>query len=226
MNSNFCFETEEALVQAFSNKLKTKTNNLILKEVDCWQGRADLVEVISKDLTNNKYLYSKEQINLLRNLTCAKIISILNYKAVRSRNYIYISLGIQHKTINHWLAKLAEQRVINEIKENRYIIHPDFILPEIKFTAYEVKLHNWKRALYQAIQYKGFSNKSYVVMPKKHISPALNNLEAFIANKIGLIEVDISGEYNIILKARNIRPTGKSFNLVGIGIALNEIYLN
>lgn len=222
MVKSFCFDTEEELVEAFIKRLQVNKKNIILREVDCWQGRADVVEVISKNLEDEKGKFSKEQINLLRNLTCAKIISILNYKAVRSRNYIYKSLGIQHKSINSWLNKLSEEKVISEVKLDRFIIHPEFILPEIKFIAYEVKLYNWKRALYQAIQYKGFSNKSYVVMPKKNINPAIKNIDAFMANDIGLIEVDDNGTYKILLRAKSIRPTGKPFNLIGIGITLDD----
>lgn len=223
MNSLSTFDKEEKLVEAFIHNLGEKEKNLILREVDCWQGRADVVEVISNNLYEQIKRFSDEQVVLLRNLTCASIISILKYKAVRSREYIYITLGLQYKTIETWLLKLQNTKIILEVTKDRFIIHPKFILPSVKFTAYEVKLYNWKRALYQAIQYKGFSNKAYVVMPKKHIAPAINNLQAFIANNIGLIEVSDDGENHVLLRAKDMKPTGKSFKIVGLGIALNEL---
>jgi len=223
MNSICTFDTEEILVETFIHNLRYNKQNFILREVDCWQGRADIVEVISSDIQSKLYRFSNEQIKLIRNLTCAKIISILNYKAVRSRNFIYETLGLQHKTVDNWLIRMVNAKLINEIKKDRFIIHPEFVLPQVRFTAYEVKLYNWKRALYQAIQYKGFSNKAYVVMPKRHINPAIKNLQAFIANDIGLIEVEDDGKYKTILKAKDVRPTGKPFTLIGIGIALDHL---
>jgi hypothetical protein len=223
MNSQFVFDTEEILVETLVHSLQCNKQNFILREVDCWQGRADVVEVISDNIQDQLYKFSEEQIILLRNLTCAKIISILNYNAVRSREFIYKTLGLQHRTIDSWLIKLINTEIIIEIKKDRFIIHPEFILPRVKFTAYEAKLYNWKRALYQATQYKGFSNKAYVVMPKKYIKPAIKNLQAFIANNIGLIEVHDDGKCETVLKAKEIRPTGKSFALIAIGIALNQL---
>ncbi|MCA1318370.1 hypothetical protein LC085_00480 [Bacillus tianshenii] len=200
-----------------------KNNGLILREVDCWQGRADIVEGFSNDIYTSINTFSDEQILLIRNLTCAKIISLLNHTTARTKKLIYNNLGIQKKTIDVWLVRLLEEEILAETRPDRFIIHPNFSLPEIKFTAYEVKLYNWKRALYQATQYKGFSNKSYVVMPKKHIQPAINNLQAFVANNIGLIEVNDDGRFKILLKSRNLRPTSKAFNIIGKGIALYQL---
>ncbi|WP_428911140.1 hypothetical protein [Niallia sp. Krafla_26] len=107
---------------------------------------------------------------------------------------------------------MINAKIIIEIKKDRFIIHLEFILSGIKFTAYEAKLYNWRRALFQAIQYKWFSNKSYVVMPQKYIKPAIKNLQAFVANNIGLIVVHDDRKCKTLLKATEVRPTGKAFN--------------
>ncbi|MGD7023603.1 hypothetical protein ACQCVK_13465 [Rossellomorea vietnamensis] len=222
MRTIFDFENEDLLVNTFIKSLRIK-KNLILNEVDCWQGRADVAEVISENIQLLSSEISQEQVSLLRNLTCAKIISLLHYNSNRTTRFIYNKIGIQTKTIDAWLSKLIKAEIIVNVEVGKFRIHPEFLLPNVKFIAYEVKLYNWKRALYQAIQYKGFANKSYVVMPHKNIKPAINNLQAFVANNIGLIEVYNDGSFKTILQSRNCRPTSKAFNIIGMGIAFDRI---
>lgn len=217
------FKTEVHLVETFVGRLE-KTGNtkrrIILREVDCWQGRADVVEVLSN---NNNYWFSEEQIRLITNYTCANIVSLLHYNAPRSKDYLYHSLGLIPRTIDKWLKLLMMSKIVEETNKDRFVLHPEFSLPPMEFSAYEVKLHDWRRALYQAIQYKGFSNQSYVVMPSKNINPAIKNLDAFVANNIGLIQVNDDGSYQVSYKPRKAKPRRRSFNIVGIGIALSRM---
>jgi hypothetical protein len=57
----------------------------------------------------------------------------------------------------------------------------------------EAKLKNWKRALYQAIRYKQFSNESYVLLDKKNVRPAVKNLFLFKEKNVGLLSMDYDG---------------------------------
>ncbi|WP_421908260.1 hypothetical protein [Methanolacinia petrolearia] len=60
--------------------------------------------------------------------------------------------------------------------------------------AYEAKLKNWKRALFQAFRYKAFVKVSYVIMDHDHINPALSNMEKFRNSNVGLLSIDNDGE--------------------------------
>jgi len=60
--------------------------------------------------------------------------------------------------------------------------------------AFEAKLSNWKRALFQAFRYKAFVNKSFVVMDHDLVKPALSQTDRFCRANIGLISIDLSGE--------------------------------
>ncbi len=59
--------------------------------------------------------------------------------------------------------------------------------------AFEMKLHNWKRALAQAFRYLAFSNISYVVLDHDHVNPALKNIENFKRSNVGLLSFDGEG---------------------------------
>lgn len=60
--------------------------------------------------------------------------------------------------------------------------------------AFEAKLSNWKRALFQAFRYKAFVNKSFVVMDHDSVKSALSQTDRFCRSNIGLISIDHTGE--------------------------------
>jgi DNA-binding Lrp family transcriptional regulator len=205
------FVLETLLIQ--KDKYFNDKNKKILRELDCWQGRADLVVAEIR----GREILSKEKAMLLSNLTNAQIVSLLHKNAPRTLNFLINRTGLTESTVKRSLRSLLNEGIVAESSNRSYILHPDFEVPKVIFNAYEVKLHNWRRALYQAIQYFGFANNSWVVMPKKHISPALHNIELFKANGVGLISIDENGEVFTHLKAKKYQPSKKAFYLVGIG---------
>lgn len=63
--------------------------------------------------------------------------------------------------------------------------------------AYEAKLRNWKKAIFQAFRYKAFADFSYVIMDHDHVKPAVSHLEKFKRSNIGLMSIDNTGELTI-----------------------------
>lgn len=72
--------------------------------------------------------------------------------------------------------------------------------------AYEAKLSNWNRALFQAFRYKAFVNRSFVVLDHDKVKPALMNLENFQNANVGLLSIDNSGKVHIHNNPRNESP--------------------
>jgi hypothetical protein len=221
------FKTEEDLVIEFINSLKrtnTSRKRIILREVDCWQGRADVVSTLFKE--DVCVSYTLEQLDLLGQYTCSILLSLLHRRANRSLEYLLKKSGVSERTTISWINKLIHAKMIKEASLNKFILHHDFIIPDTKFIAYEVKLHDWKRALFQAIQYKGFSNQSYVVMPEESIKPALKNQIHFISNNIGLISVSKNGSIKTVIKSYSRQSKKKSLTLIAKSIALKEMFYN
>lgn len=59
--------------------------------------------------------------------------------------------------------------------------------------AFEAKLHRWRQALLQAVEYTRFADRSYVLLASKHAKPALDNLDLFQSLGIGLLILQSSG---------------------------------
>lgn len=215
---------EENLVKVFEENYLTtflkNSHDFIVKELDCWQGRADIVLV--KTLEEIKINY--KQAEALSQLTNSTVVSLLHYKSPRTLDYICMKTGLTSNTIKSSIRELQKADIILRSKSGSFYLNELFIIPRLKFHAYEAKLHNWKRALYQAIQYYGFAESSSVVMPKRYIQPAIKNLESFKRNGIGLISINNLGRTKVILKAQRNQPSKKAFHLVGVGKVIKENY--
>lgn len=61
--------------------------------------------------------------------------------------------------------------------------------------AVELKLKKWRDAFKQALRGRSFSEYQYVVLDADHVSPALDNLEMFEKQGIGLASVGIDGGF-------------------------------
>lgn len=59
--------------------------------------------------------------------------------------------------------------------------------------AFEMKLSNWKRALMQAFRYRSFAESAYVLLDRKHIAPALKQIDKFERANVGLLSIDLLG---------------------------------
>lgn len=62
--------------------------------------------------------------------------------------------------------------------------------------AVELKLEKWRDAFGQALRGRSFSEYQYVVLDAARVSPALDNVEMFERQGIGLASVDTDGKFN------------------------------
>lgn len=67
---------------------------------------------------------------------------------------------------------------------------PDVMIYDKYVISIEFKLKNWKRAMFQAYRYKGFSSKSYVILDEHFSKKAIESIDEFIHFNIGLCTVE------------------------------------
>lgn len=61
--------------------------------------------------------------------------------------------------------------------------------------AVELKLIKWRDAFQQALRGRSFAEYQYVVLDASHVSPALDNIEMFEQQGVGLASVDTDGNF-------------------------------
>jgi hypothetical protein len=93
----------------------------------------------------------------------------------------------------------------------------------VEITAYEGKLHNWRRAFYQALNYRTYCHSVSVVMPPEGAHNAKKIASAFQVNDIGLIAVHEDGRTTVEIKRGKRRwPASPWLYLMAVGAALEK----
>lgn len=183
------FETELQMQKEFIKllNLNKKENQNILEEFNARFGNVD---VVMTDYDNLKITMTKSQAEILSNYSTALVVAFLHRKKAHTFNYLIDKTGYTEEYLLSILATLKKENIVLE-ENNKFIICDDFKFPNLKFTAYELKLKQWKKAILQAIKNKNFAFQSYVVMPDSIASKLYkNNFEIFEEYDIGLIGIE------------------------------------
>jgi hypothetical protein len=75
-----------------------------------------------------------------------------------------------------------------------------------EFVAIEAKLGDWRRALYQAVQYQDFAAESWVVLCADGAEEAIFNSDAFEMRGVGLGTVDQDGILEVVCSPQHRTP--------------------
>jgi hypothetical protein len=70
-----------------------------------------------------------------------------------------------------------------------------------RIVAIEAKLRNWRRALYQAVQYASFASECWVVMDKHHLPSISVHIDEFERRGIGLLGLSQNAEVEFVSAA-------------------------
>lgn len=182
------FETELQMQKEFIRllNLNKKKNQNILEEFNARFGNVD---VVMTDYNNLKITMTKPQAEILSNYSTALVVAFLHRKKAHTFKYLIDKTGYTEEYLLSILSTLKRENIVLE-ENNKFIICDDFKFPNLKFTAYELKLKQWKKAILQAIKNKNFAYQSYVVMPDLIASKLYkNNSEIFAEYDIGLIGI-------------------------------------
>ncbi len=218
------FRYEEELRRSFTSNMAKVPSGISgnfgrvvsVEESNCSEGRADLVYAHVN--SNWMETLKAEEALLYQQATCSKIISALKPTAVRSEFYLFSKIGISLSTLRKWLSKLEESNIIKDVGGRRYKLSQNFYLPEVEISSYEFKLSNWRRALFQAIRYRTFSHRVFVVMPAESINLAVENLDIFQKFNIGIMSHDAMGNTKKILNSKKRSPSSKYRFLMALGM--------
>lgn len=193
------FHTEKDLVKAFKNfaadflksELKKPTSSFFLmEEFDSHCGIADIVIGTYIPLSRQERYRKSISWNWVR-----PIFNLSEHEKIEINTFIE-TYNVSKKTARIKLKEYSEAGFLEKLPSGQYKVVREYKLITKKIISIEAKLRNWKRALHQAARYKRFSNKSYVLIDKKHINPALKNILLFQERNIGLMSMDDEG-YNI-----------------------------
>lgn len=221
--------TEELLAVEFEKMLISNSINQfpkfnsVFREVSCFQGIPDFIAISGENIDLIEYSSSKE----LSIDSSSLILSLLKKKAPRSEEFLVRSSGLAPQTITKILVALKKSNIVSVTNSGGYFLGPNYKKPNVELWAFELKLENWKRALFQALQYKAFANRVIIVFPSNKAKLLKRNLEIFRTLKIGVMTLDVKDRsFEIILKPYKLKPSSNYHNLFALSRIADEMLRN
>ena len=175
---------------------------VLIDEVDTLHGRVDLM-LGCLPATQSM---PAEAANLYCQPTCCKILASLSVKQPKDIATLCREVGVTRRTCVNWLNQMMEQRLVRRASADRYVLDQPARRHRFRIVSVEAKLRNWQRALYQASRYRAFSDRSFVVMPRRWVGPAIQDVARFRRARIGLASLDGAGVLRVYTSPRNRRP--------------------
>lgn len=187
------FNAEKDLVLAFKNVAQEFLINeignytppfFLVEEFDSHCGIADIVMGTSVSFEYQELSRKTISWNWVK-----PIFNLAEDQEIEMNDFVR-SYGISKTTARVRLKEYSEAGFLKKISSKQYRVVREYRLITDTIISIEAKLKNWQRALHQAVRYHRFSNKSYVLLDRKHIKPALKNIHVFRERNVGLLSMD------------------------------------
>lgn len=188
----------------------------VYREVTCRQGIADFVAIAgTRDIGASGLVTNLPSATLN---SCALLISLLKKRSLRTEEYLSKASGLSLKRVQLVLGELVEVDIVKRATSGAYLLGDSWVTPRDEVWAFELKLENWRRALFQALQYRAFAHKVSIVLPRSKQSVVSQNLELFRKTQVGVLLLDPQEEENeFVVYPTKSRPSSSHHNLFVLG---------
>jgi hypothetical protein len=162
----------------------------VYREVICRQGRADFVAVARDDgRMSNQSVGCSSSLKLTE--SAATLLSLLKLRSPRTLEYLVRRSGLTYETTKRTLRDLMSTGAVRNATDSSYLLGRTSMQPLEDLWAFELKLHDWRRALFQACQYQAFANSVCIVMPSTASRVLDRRIAVFSSMGVGLIVFDL-----------------------------------
>lgn len=137
----------------------------------------------------------------------AEVLTRLSYRRGMSREKLIKSSQYTRPVVSMAVHGLLKAKVVKYKADQGYLLDSKFKFPRADIYFYEIKIENWRRALFQASQAQVYADKTYCVMPHNKRQVLLNNRHLFHGVGVGAILFDPGcGKLIELIPGRKRRP--------------------
>lgn len=199
------FSTEQQLVSAFwklfGQAASASRTWKWLREFNSPCGIADIVAVsLSRDWQRQisiahipaRWLYPLKSLSLEQEFDAKKFALDFGVSESCAQNVLSAYVGAGYCVYR------AAQRSWIKVQEPLPIVD--------RIVAVEAKLRDWRRALYQAVQYAAYSSEAWVVLDRRCLPSASLHIDEFEKRGVGLMGLSATGDSEIVAKPTHRPP--------------------
>ena len=213
---------EHLLGRAFERRLRSNPDQLqlpnrieIVREMESLQGRPDLVvtpSVLSAAINRDRIAIGKT----IGRPSSAKILSLLSLVVPRTTRYLEGKTRLTQRTLSTRLRELDAVGLVRLSTSTKVLATRRFAMACIPLWAFEYKLSLTQRALFQALQYRAFAEKTFIIVPENEIDRP-RNLGIIRQHSVGCISIDKKGRFTILSVANSRSPLSRYQYLYALG---------
>lgn len=190
----------------------------VIRELDCERGRPDIVATLT-DPSEIRLSFSPRAGQALRSRSAAKLLALIGKEPQYTKTDLVCLSGYSLATVRRSLRVLLDASLIDSVAEGRYQLSQlGTGLLDLDFWAFELKLSDWKRALYQALRYQAFARYSIVVVPESNAKSIEKRQDTFMALGIGVTTVDLdTKKTRVLVPPQSAEPTSRFHYYYALG---------
>ena len=220
--------TEATLLLAFEGLTGSRSSTIgcppfapMARELKCECGRPDLVG--APTLASSLPSDPERLADALRARAVSRVLSVLEPDSIIRPDDVMAACGLSRATVTRALAGLERSGLVVTLDKGEYALARGASEPRWQLWAFEVKLDNWKRALYQAVQYQAFAHVSVVVTAEEWAHRLERHLDLFETSGVGAVAVDVSaGTARVMSLPRIGSPRSRFQYYYALGNFLSE----
>lgn len=211
--------TEATLAAKFSSwlvdhsrKSQIPVFHEVFDEVECKQGIPDIIG-LSGDWRPSVFpvLQSGHRVSLN---ALSSILALFSDRDLHTSNYLESRSGLSSGTAKQTLSVLCQLGLIARTPRGSFRLEANLSWLESDMWAFELKLHDWRRALFQTMQYRTFASYEVLVMPSEKRRAISRQLSFFQSAGIGVMLFDAAtNDGEILVDPKQNKPTSKQHKI-------------
>lgn len=158
--------TEEQMADAFERRLHSRRPlpavgrmSQVFREVECHRGRPDFVAMVSRMRSQSPVHQSSH------NIASARALALLKRRSPRSVLALAKQMDMAEATVRRALSHLEASGLVEQLANGSFVLSGGSAIFEMETMAFELKLKNPRRAVFQAQQYTLFAHQVWIVVP-------------------------------------------------------------
>lgn len=150
----------------------------------------------------------------------ANVLTSLSQRVPHTLDYLVDRTGLGRRYVQRILSDLARMGLTEVTATGSVLLSRAYAAPQVRFTAIEFKLSDWRRALSQAVRHQAFADRSLVIMPANRKGGLRDSAPAFRAYGVGSAVFDAaSGQLTYVVRPRARRRKSDRIFLDAVGRA-------
>lgn len=170
---------------------------VLMDEFTYANGRADLVLAKASEAYLERRTENLDITSSITDDTYLKVFLHIHGRGAITKEHFFSIGALNRSAKKAALNWLIEENFVEELEDGKIRSAPNLRRHITTSYSIELKLSKWKKGLQQAIRGKSFSDYQFVAIAEDNVLRAIENIEMFEDNDIGLMEISQDGDYFI-----------------------------